>query len=118
MWQHMNVKADSVTARSVLGEFCVLPKHTMFLTHLEMGLITLHTSKGTEVYAHHAGILKVTEAGAVHIIVPHAISSTAIDINKTQEELDRLTSSEQSGHDEHISWAKLCIQAGNDALST
>jgi ATP synthase F1 epsilon subunit len=80
----------SVTARSEVGEFCMLPEHCRLLTALEPGrLVIAKRDGGVEGYVIDEGFL---EGGADHanVIVQQCVAVAGIDETSVKREADEL----------------------------
>jgi F-type H+-transporting ATPase subunit epsilon len=106
---------DAVTARSDLGEFCVLPQHRLILAALEPGrLIVARTGGETDTYAIDKGFL---EGGPDHanVITQRCAAPEEIDagevkaeIEQLEEQLDQMqiTDPKREGVVDSLEWAK------------
>lgn len=80
----------AVTARSEVGEFCMLPEHCRILTALEPGRLLVARSEGAvEAYVVDEGFL---EGGADHanVIVGRCVAVADIDEAAVKKEADEL----------------------------
>jgi ATP synthase F1 epsilon subunit len=106
---------ESVTARSDLGEFCVLPMHRLILAALEPGRLLVQREGGEKVtYAIDKGFL---EGGPDHanVITARCVEATDVDaaeveaeIEELQKQLDEMeiTDPKRPGTIEALEWAK------------
>lgn len=111
----------SVTTRSEVGEFCMLPEHSRLLTALEPGRLVITRKDGAvESYVIDEGFL---EGGADHasVIVQQCVAVAEIDEAAVKREADALRAEvaklgEEGGSDRaelerSLRWAEARIQA-------
>jgi ATP synthase F1 epsilon subunit len=82
--------AAAFTARSEVGEFCILPGHALFLTSIAAGRMIVKTKEGEpKTFALDEGFL---EAGPdrVQVISDHCLAAEDVDEEAAREEIASL----------------------------
>ena len=107
------------TARSEMGEFCVLPGHCLLLTALVPGPMKVEEAEREPTrFALDRGFLEAGPA-AVNVITDHCLAARDIDADKAKEEIASLESElEARGSDtpegkltlQKLDWARARLQ--------
>jgi len=87
-------EATMVVARSTRGEFAVMDDHAPLLATIRSGPLRVKTPQEERVFACFGGSLRVSEEGAVTVLVEHAVPLEEIDLAEAR---DGANDSEEAG---------------------
>lgn len=82
--------ARIVVAKTVEGDFGVLPGHAPVLAVLANGVVTVRTVDGEDVYAAVLGGFISVADDEISILAEHAELASEVDVARAHEELERL----------------------------
>jgi F-type H+-transporting ATPase subunit epsilon len=121
----LDEKASAFTARSDLGEFCILPNHRPIMTALAVGCMVIEFQQGTKAeYALDRGFLEAGE-DHVNVVTEQCIPKEKLDgvaLSKERAELEQKLAQMDLGAPEAqdliraLKWAEMRLEIADKPI--